>query len=155
MRLNKNKKIEAMNIILYLLIILTLVAFSSCKKDVNSSPTQGVVQIGTSGTCRINNFVESIENKTADFASYEFCFNSNGQLIAVILGVNTTGIRGWEDSSSKFHISIGNIKPTSELTDDWLIHEKTETLIGLNNDAPTKNEFQIWPGIDESSNHLF
>jgi hypothetical protein len=128
------------NRITCLLILTTLFAFSSCKKDDNSSSTPGVVQIVTTGSWSITYFVESSENKTADFAGYTFSFNSNGQLTATLSGANTTGTWGWDDSSSKFHITMGSSKPLSDLTDDWLVLEKTETLIRLKNDNAAKNE---------------
>ena len=131
---------KKLNRLIYPLIILMIVTFDSCKKDDNTSSTPGVVQIVTNGTWRITNFVESTENKTADFAGYTFSFNSNGQLIALLSGVNTTGSWGWDDSNTKFHISIGSIKPLSDLTGDWLILEKSETLISLKNDNSAKNE---------------
>ena len=130
-----------MNGTVYYLIILTLVALSSCKKDDNSGSTQDIVQVVTSGTWRITSFVESSENKTADFAGYTFSFESNSQLIASLSGTNTIGSWRWDDGSSKFHISIGNGTPLSDFTDDWLILEKTETLIRLKNDNAAKNEF--------------
>ena len=125
---------------LFFLGIISLAAISSCKKDDSTDPTSNIVQIVTTGTWRITYFVEPNEDKTNDFTGYTFSFNSNGQLIATLSGVNTTGSWAWDDSSSKFHISIGNSKPLSDLTDDWLILEKTENLIRLKNDNPTKNE---------------
>ena len=131
---------KKLNRIAYLLVITTLVAFSSCKKDDNSSPTTGVVQIVTTGTWRITYFMESTEDKTSDFSGYTFSFNSNSVLTATLSGANTNGTWGWDDSSSKFHISIGSSKPFSDLTDDWLILEKTETILRLKNDNAAKNE---------------
>jgi len=131
---------DKINRIVYFLIIISLTALSSCKKDDSTNSTTSVDQIVTTGTWRVSYFVESTEDKTSDFTGYTFSFNTNGELVALNSGVNTTGNWGWDDSSSKFHISIGTNKPLSDLTDDWLILEKTTSLIKLKDDNPTKNE---------------
>lgn len=118
--------------------MISAVILSSCKKDSNS--TSSVTQIVTTGSWRITTFIEASEDKTSDFTGYTFSFNSNGQLAATLSGANTTGIWGWDDSNSKFHISIGSSKPLLSLTDDWVVLEKTETLVRLKNDNPAKNE---------------
>lgn len=121
------------------LVLISLVTLSSCKKDDNGS-SSSVDQIVTTGSWRVSYFVESNEDNTSDFSGYAFSFNSNGDLVATQSGVNTTGSWGWHDSSGKFNISIGSNKPLSDLTDDWLVLEKTETLIRLKNDNTTKDE---------------
>ncbi|MCX6307200.1 MAG: hypothetical protein NT040_19720 [Bacteroidetes bacterium] len=126
--------------ILCTLIIISLFALSACKKDANPAAPSGVVQVVTTGTWRVTYFIEASEDKTSDFTSYTFSFNSNGILTASLSGTNTTGSWGWDDNSSKLHISIGNSNPLSGLTGDWLIIEKTETLIMLKNDNAAKNE---------------
>jgi hypothetical protein len=127
------------NRIVFVLVLISIVSLSSCEKD-KSSTSSSVTQIVTTGTWRVSYFIESNEDKTGDFSGYTFTFNSNGQLIATLSGANTTGSWGWDDSSSKMNISIGSSKPLSDLTDDWLVVEKTETLIKLKNDNPSKYE---------------
>ncbi len=119
------------------LVIISLLVLSSCKKENTGS---GIDQVVTTGTWTVTYFVESNETKTSDFSGYTFGFSSSGQMTASKSGVNTTGTWGWDDSSSKFHISIGSSKPLSDLTDDWLVLEKTDNLIKLKNDNPSKYE---------------
>jgi len=128
------------NRIVYFLMIISLTALSSCKKDDSTNSTTSVDQIVTTGIWRVSYFAESNEDKTSDFTGYTFSFNSNGELVASNSGINATGTWGWDDSSNKLHISIGTSKPLSDLTDDWLILEKTASLIKLKNDNSSKNE---------------
>lgn len=127
--------------------VLSLMLLSSCKKDDPADTSTSVVQIVTTGSWRIASFSETDEDKTSDFSGYSFSFNSNGQLTASHSSGNTTGSWGWDDSSSKFIISIGVSKPLSELSDDWIILEKTENLVRLKNDNTLKNELLTFTRI--------
>jgi hypothetical protein len=122
------------------LIVVGLLIVGSCKKDDNAGNNSDVPQIVSTGTWRVSLFTEPGEDKTSDFTGYTFTFTSGGPLMAASAGTTTTGTWGWDDSSNKLLLSIGTVKPLLDLTDDWIVLEKTETLLRLRNDNTTKEE---------------
>lgn len=129
--------------ILFSLLIATTVFVSSCDPANGIDPTTS--QIVASGNWRVTLFTDSGNDETSDFSGYTFTFNSSGILTVVKNGLTTNGTWNASNSSNKFNIDLGpkivSNKPLGELTNDWKIISKTETLIKLTDDNATSNEF--------------
>lgn len=97
--------------------------------DDNSEVILNIIETAQSGTWRITNYVDSGQNRTADFAGYDFTFEASGTLTATD-GVDTkTGTWSVTDDSSSssndddidFNIffSVPDTDDFEDLNDDW------------------------------------
>lgn len=122
--------------------------FSSCSDDDDSSSSssssgytvssiQNTVQ---SGTWRITLFNDSGNDETYHFSGYTFEFNANGALIATNDSITNAGTwsvtddSGDDDDGSSdldFNIMFPTPQEFVDLTDDWDIVDKSETMISL------------------------
>jgi hypothetical protein len=129
-----------MRTILVSIILASLLGFSSCKKDDNStlSTITEVSSAVSSGTWRITYFMDSGTNKTNLFTGYAFTFNSNGSISAVngltiINGTWSVTNSSDDDNTNDIDFNILFTTPASfeDLSDDWDILEATNAKIKL------------------------
>lgn len=140
---------KVFNLGFILMFSLTLMS-SMCSNDDDDNPNNNSQQIAQiednvqTGTWRVSSFIDSGENETSDFSSYDFTFNMDGSLVASN-GTNTfTGT--WsitddsnsdDDSSSDDDIDFNIFFPVpdssdfEDLNDDWDIVSTTSTRIEL------------------------
>jgi maltose-binding protein MalE len=120
-----------LRISLYALLLFTVV---SCKREsVNNNNTEAL-----SGTWRINYYWDQ-KDETSNFSSYNFMFNSGGQLMAhANSGAVVTGT--WSETSTKFTINFGSDPVLSDLNSEWLKTERTGTVIKLKDDNPSQDD---------------
>jgi Lipocalin-like domain len=110
-------------------LFVLAIAFTACSKGDDPAPIDDnnnnngtsadqTIQVAQAGTWRITSFIDSGENKTSDFAGYEFSFNANGTLVATN---GTETISGtWsvtDDSANSSNDDDGN----STDDDDFII----------------------------------
>ncbi len=107
---------------------------SSCSKSDDVAPAPG----GTvTGSWKVSYYWDK-KDETSNLAGYSFSFNSNGQLVAAKGGTSVNGT--WSETSSKLIINFGTDPVLSEINDDWLITEKTATMIKLKEDNPLQDD---------------
>jgi hypothetical protein len=119
------------SVIAILIINLTLAASCSKNDDVIATPGGTV-----SGSWRVSLYWDK-KDETSKFSGYTFNFNTNGQLVVTNGSATYTGT--WSETSNKFIVNISD-PVLGDLTKDWLIEEKTSTLIKLKDDNLTKDE---------------
>ncbi len=124
-------------LILTTLLVITVIAVSSCSKDDNSpadpSQTQDNVQ---SGTWRVTLYNDSGENRTSYFEGFSFTFNTNGTLSAVKGTVTHNGTYSvYRDSGdTKFEITFqATSGPFEEISEDWRVITQSASKIELIN----------------------
>ncbi len=113
------------------LLFISIVFFSSCKKD--DAPvvtTTNVSSTITNGSWRITYFAESGVDKTSNYNGNNFTFASGGVVTAV---KNTTTVSGtWsignDDSKVKL-VLVFTASNFTSLTQDWHVLERTDTKI--------------------------
>lgn len=135
MKTIKNYVVATIAIFLSLFII-------SCGQDDNSdnvNTVSSVTNVVSLGTWKISLFNDSGVDKTGNFSGYNFTFGTGNSLNATN---GTNSYNGtWsvsddnfnDDSISTLHFNIAFSSPANfaELTEDWKIIERTDTLIKL------------------------
>lgn len=116
-----------MKLLNLVLITLFIGMFISCSKDDASDVT-------TNGW-KVTKFLHKGEDKTSDFQSYVFDFQSSGVLTAVKGSTTVTGVwKEVQDSGrNKLVISFGATGSFEEISEDWTIGTKTDVSIKLTN----------------------
>jgi len=118
-----------------LLIFISSVFFTRCKKDDNSSSTSPDVLNSNvqQGKWKITLFNDSGNDETNHFSGYEFQFNAGGIATAVNGGstVNGTWVSGTDDSQLKLYLDFGITANFDELNDDWHVTEQSSSIIKL------------------------
>jgi hypothetical protein len=116
-----------MKLLNLVLITLFIGMFTSCSKDDASDVT-------TTGW-KVTKFLHKGEDKTSDFQSYVFDFQSSGVLTAVKGSTTVTGVwKEVQDSGrNKLVISFGATGSFDEISEDWTIGTKTDVSIKLTN----------------------
>jgi hypothetical protein len=123
-----------------IILAITMVA-ASCKKEDKSSATAAVsTNLKSGASWRVSWYYDSDKEETSNFSSYTFEFSDNGVFTAFASSGNTSGSWSYDDSSKKLNISIGSSSPLSDLTDDWLITEHSDSVIKLKDDNSEKQE---------------
>lgn len=117
-------------------VIVSLgLGMTACKKDVSNQTTGEVLN---SGKWRVSYFWDKDHDETSDFAGYEFRFD-NGTVTASNGSNTITGTyndQGSDDSTPKFIINMNTGTGSfDELTDDWHVIEKSNTLIRLQEES--------------------
>ena len=101
----------------------------------NNSPSEEIIQ---NTQWKVSWFWDKDKDETSDFNGYSFLFDADGTLTAEKNGQmvkkGTWSVRTSSNSTNKLVISIGNVKPLKELTDDWIILKMTDTKIELKDD---------------------
>lgn len=116
-----------MKLLNLVLITLLMGMFTSCSKDDASDVT-------TTGW-KVTKFLHKGDDKTSDFQSYVFDFQSSGVLTAVKGSTTVTGLwKEVQDSGrNKLVISFGATGSFDEISEDWTIGTKTDVSIKLTN----------------------
>ncbi len=130
------------SLLLPALALFTLLALNACSNsnDDNLPNTDVTGQLTNSGDWKVSYYWDKDKEETNNFSGYSFLFKDNGVLEALKNGVTTTGTWQLNSSSNKLIIQIGTAKPLEDLTDDWLIVEKSNTVIKLKDDNDTHLE---------------
>lgn len=137
--MEKIKKLRLMMIVGLIFIVTTA---STCSKDDSVSTVNNpgeVISIAQNGTWRISYYYDTDHDATATFNGYSFQFGSNNVLTATKNTTIYTGIWSVTDSNSNddslsdldFNIAFTTPAQFEELTDDWEIIEKSNTVIKL------------------------
>ena len=121
----------------FLGIFICLTCLSCTKSNDDNSGTNDP-QV-TAGKWKVSWFWDKDKEETSDFNGYSFEFKSDGTLVAS-LPDNSTKSGTWSVSSTKFIITIGGTYALDEMTDDWLLLEKSDNLIRLKDDNATHLE---------------
>ena len=134
------RKIEVVNFIAILLMIITI---TSCtNNDIPNTNTNNpidVINIVNNGTWRITYYYDTDHEETINFNGYNFNFGANNILTASNGTITNTGTWTITDSNSNddnlsdldFNITFGNPAQFVEISDDWEIIEKSNTVIKL------------------------
>ena len=134
------KKNELGFLIAFFLVIITM---ASCtNNDIPNSnintPTS-IINVVNNGTWRITYYYDTDHEETNNFNGYNFTFGANNILTASNGAITNTGTWTITDSNSNddnlsdldFNISFGNPAQFVEISDDWEIIEKSNTVIKL------------------------
>lgn len=123
-----------------LLTVFSAVALMSCKKEdkIDKNTVSGVTNLMDDGTWRITYYFDD-NDETLNFDGYNFTFGADNLLTAEHGSTNVSGVWSITDSNSDdddlneldFNISFLSPPNFEELSDDWEIIEKTETMIKL------------------------
>lgn len=120
------------------LISLSTACSQSEMEDV--SPNGDDSGLTNTGQWRVSYFWDKDKDETHKFNGYTFAFLDNGVLEARANGAVTRGSWQINSGSNKLILAIGSSRPLDELTDDWLILEKTEGIIKLRDDNEEHRE---------------
>jgi hypothetical protein len=115
------------------LIVTAFLGMISCTKD-NSSPNNTTAPTGQ----WVVQFYWDEKDETTDFSGYSFEFQSGAVLKATKGGTTVSGT--WSENSSDFTINFGSDPVLSELNHQWLVTEKSSTLIRLKDDNPAQDD---------------
>ena len=124
--------------ILFSLLILAA-TLSACSKsslfDDNNNNSGGSSQDPqlSSGQWKVTWYYDKDKEETSKFSGYSFDFQSGGTLVAHLPGGSTQS-GTWSITSSKLIITIAGTDALNDMTDDWLLLEKTDSLIRLQDD---------------------
>ena len=132
MRSKSNKNVIMKDIVKHFsLVMFALIVFSSCKKDkeeeeyvVTSEDITAIKSAIEGGEWKISYFLNDDEDKTADFADFNFSFGNTGSLGATdgntaISGVWAIDSSGNEDDHVHFDIIFNSPENFEELSKDW------------------------------------
>jgi hypothetical protein len=119
-------------------LFVLLLAGAGCTKSSDDNSGTNDPQVN-SGKWKVTFYWDKDKDETSDFSGYAFEFQSNGTLLATVPG-GTTVSGTWSITSTKFIISITGTDPLNSMTHDWLLLEKTDTLIRLQDDNTTHQE---------------
>jgi hypothetical protein len=115
------------------LIISTVLSMTSCSKD-NSTPNNTATPTGQ----WVIQYYWDEKDETSNFNGYTFEFQSGGTLKATKGGITVNGT--WSESGSDFTINFGTDPVLSDINDQWLKTEKTDTVIKLKDDNPAQDD---------------
>lgn len=118
-----------------LFLFLSIVVFSSCSvSDDNPSPSGSTT---VSGTWKVKSFIDNKNrDRTSYYAAYNFDFKTSGELVVSSSSIKYNGTYSsvMDSGKQKFYITITTSdNEIDELNEDWILAEKTDTLIKLTN----------------------
>jgi hypothetical protein len=120
------------------LSMLLLVGIGCGNSDDDLSTDNSITQSLTNPSgWKVTWYWDKDKDETNDFSGYVFQFLDNGSFVATRNGSTVTGT--WQvtsnDGSQRLVINSGSTtKPLSDLDDDWIITEKTDSRIKLKDD---------------------
>jgi hypothetical protein len=82
----------------------------------------------------------NIHNETSEFSGYTFDFQVGGKFVAKFSGRTVEGTWNENSNSKKLDIKISGEKKLDDISDDWLLLEKTDTSIKLRDENSSSNE---------------
>lgn len=138
--MKNNRKNEIGLLITILILTITM---TSCRNDVtpntNTNNPTSIINIVNTGTWRITYYYDTDHEETNNFNGYNFTFGSNNILTASNGTITNTGSWNITDSNSNddnlsdldFNITFSNPAQFVEISDDWEIIEKSNTVIKL------------------------
>ncbi len=115
------------------LMVSGAMLITSCTKDnILDDTPQEVTNTVTEGTWSISYYWDD-KDETSHFNGYDFTFASNGTLSATNSSQMCSGTwsTGTDDSQLKLHISFMTPADFEELSDDWHIIERSNSMIKL------------------------
>jgi hypothetical protein len=124
-------------------IFLVTLTMASCRNNVtpntNTNNPTDVKNIVNNGTWRITYYYDTDQDETNNFNGYNFTFGANNICTASNGTITNTGTWTITDSNSNddslsdldFNITFGNPAQFVEISDDWEIMEKSNTVIKL------------------------
>jgi hypothetical protein len=119
----------------HFLIIILIAGFVNCSNKKEDSSANATVNL-KDGTWRVS-FYWDTKDETSNFSGYALMFLDGGVLMAHKGAAAVTGT--WSQTSTKLIINFTD-PVLSELNDDWLITEKTLTVIKLKDDNPGQDD---------------
>jgi len=128
-------KLRIMKKILFSAILFTL-ALVSCKNSSDDNSTGPDPQLSGSKWI-VTYFWDKDKAETSNFSGYSFEFKSDGTFISNAPGgssVTGTWKTHFDDSKDKLLIVVAGVKPIDDLSQDWVILEKTDTVMKLKDD---------------------
>lgn len=121
---------------LFFSAVLFLLAFSSCKKSSDDNSAGPDPQLGGSKWV-VTYFWDKDKEESSNFSGYSFEFKNDGAFVAYAPGGSTvtgTWNTHFDDSKDKLLIVLAGTKPLDDLNQDWVILEKTDTVMKLKDD---------------------
>ena len=109
-----------------IIVISFLFLFCSCKKDSTTEESNAF------STWKLDYYFDGID-QSSDYGNFYFMFNDDGTLMAHEGSKLTVG--RWSDSNSRFNIQFDSNPLLLKLKRDWLIVEKSASVIKLKDDA--------------------
>jgi hypothetical protein len=121
--------------------LLMLMILLNCSEDDTIQPSE-VSDAITNGEWKVSYFMDSDLEQTNDFAGYKFTFietnvNTPGQGVVTVTNGSTDLSGTWKtdygSSSAKLILSF-TIDPFKDLSQDWVVNEKTTELIKMSHE---------------------
>lgn len=113
--------------------ILTILLGAACTNISDDAlPSNDVSGVISNGDWEVIYFWDKTKDETHKFSGYSFTFEEGGVLRSIRQGSTATGT--WVQRSGKLILFAGIADPLQELNDDWIVVERTETLIRLRDD---------------------
>ena len=109
-----------------IIVISFLFLFCSCKKDSTTEESNAF------STWKLDYYFDGID-QSSDYGNFYFMFNDDGTLMAHEGSKLTVG--RWSDSNSRFNIQFDSNPLLLKLKRDWLIVEKSASVIKLKDDS--------------------
>lgn len=104
--------------------------------DDNDGQDDDFIQILTTGTWRVDLFINESENQTGNWVDFVFVFNANGTFTATRGATVLTGI--WhtdsDDGELELNIQINAGDPLDEINEDWTVINFNTSSIELSDD---------------------
>ncbi|MEJ7735835.1 MAG: hypothetical protein WKF97_00300 [Chitinophagaceae bacterium] len=103
---------------------LCMITFASCKKMISKQVHNYIVNLVTNGHWYLEEFIENGNNKTAEFAIYEFQFYENGRVDAI--KVNATESGTWSGDIDTKTITVNfplAADPLKKVNTAWKIRD--------------------------------
>ena len=111
-----------------ILILIALVIFASCSsedsKEDQLGKFEGIKLILPQGEWKVGKFIKDEVDQTANFESFVFTFNKDGNVLAQndLFSENGTWLYVKEtDLKENLVLTFGQIEPLDEISDDWQI----------------------------------
>jgi hypothetical protein len=124
-----------MNLLKILVAIMMTGSLASCSRS--SDEIANPATTSTDGSWKVS-FYWDKKDETSNFSGWSFAFNSGGTAVATRGSSTVNGT--WSQTSSKFILSFGSDATLSDLNNDWLIVEKTGSIIKLKEDNPLQDD---------------
>ncbi|MAP80846.1 MAG: hypothetical protein CL526_07130 [Aequorivita sp.] len=122
-----------------LILALTVIIASACSSsddagDVNTSEFEEITTILPQGKWFISRLIDGNSDKTSEFESFDFTFNTDGTVKAQNNLFTENGTWNYDNSSSddeELVLQFGNTTPFDEINDDWEIVSISNSQIEL------------------------
>lgn len=118
------------------ILLLFINAFTlACNNEDDNTPSSTNDTLTNGGNWKVTYYFDKDKEETSDFAGYTFVFENGGAFKSTKNGTTTTGTWQVDNSSNKLIINAGvATKPLQDLSDDWIITEKSAKVIKLRDD---------------------